>query len=285
MTVLPEMSDLSNDLAIIDPPYFGVVSEDWDNQWSSLDDYLAWTSQWVKEVARVMRHSGTVYLYGCTKNLLTLAAVGKQFQDAGFEFRQEIIIDKGIKSVSGRTSKSHKCFPMVTENILYFVKDAKPFVRGMLKELQTIKGYTAKEMNESMGFRSNGGGNWTKYAGDTNFPLLPTEEHWGKLRGILGFDLEYNKVGVTFNTEWGITNVWDDVDFYDEERIHPTQKPVKLAERLISVSSNKGDMVLDLFAGSANVSRACKKSGRRFVGVEACKEYYDKAVSRLDGGM
>jgi DNA modification methylase len=281
MSILPGMEDLGIDLAIIDPPYFGVVGEDWDNQWSSLDGYLAWTNLWVQEVARVMRYSGSVYIYGCTKSFLTLSSLGRQFQDAGFEFRQEIVIDKGIKSVSGRTSKSHKCFPMVTENILYFVKDAKPFVRGMLKERQVVKGYTAKEMNERMGFRSNGGGNWTKYAGDTNFPLLPTECHWDKLRGILGFDMPYNKVGITFNTDWGITNVWDDIDFYNEERIHPTQKPVKLAERLISVSSNKGDLVLDLFAGSANVSMACRESGRRFVGIEACKEYYDKAAARV----
>jgi adenine-specific DNA-methyltransferase len=282
MAVLSEMENLCVDLAVIDPPYFGVVAEDWDNQWRSSEDYLAWTGEWVGQLARIMRYSGTVYLYGCTKNLLTLAAVGKQFQEAGFEFRQEIIIDKGMKSVSGRTSASHKCFPMVTENILYFVKDAKPFVRGLLKERQAAKGRTAKEMNESMGFRSNGGGNWTKYAGNTNFPLLPTEEHWCKLQKILDLDIGYEKIGVTFNTQWGITNVWNDIDFYDEIRTHPTQKPMKLAKRLIHVSSNTDDLVLDLFAGSANVSVACQDMNRRFIGVESCKDYCDKVSSKLE---
>ncbi len=91
--ILPRIDELSCDLAIIDPPYFGIVTEDWGNQWDNLSDYLEWTDQWTKELYRVMRYSGTVYLYGCTKNLLTLCAVGHQLEKLGFEFRQEIIIE------------------------------------------------------------------------------------------------------------------------------------------------------------------------------------------------
>ncbi len=272
MDLLPLLSNLSVDLSIIDPPYFGVSDEEWDNQWSSLADYLAWTKTWVAEVARVTRYSGSVYLYGCTKNLLTLAAVGAQFSEAGFEFREESVVDKGIKSVSGRTSRHHKHWPMVTENILYLVKDAKPFVRDLLMTKREERGLSAKQINEAMGFGSNGGGNWTKYAGDTRWPLLPTEEHWNKLRQLLDIDVMYREIGVTFNTEWGITNVWRDVDFYAEERIHSAQKPKKLAKRMVSVNSNDGDLVLDLFSGSGNVSKVCASMSRRFVGIDAAPQ-------------
>jgi len=267
---LPLIPDGSVDLSIIDPPYFEVSKENWDNQWSSLSDYLIWTQGWIKEVARITRYSGSVYVYGCSKNLLTLSSLGTQFQEIGFEFRQEIIVDKGIKSVAGRTSKLHKLFPMVSENILYFVKDAKPFVKSILVKAQKDKGLTPKEINEAMGLKSNGGGNWTKYAGETNFPLLPTKQHWDRLREILGIDVNYQQIGVTFNPEFGITNVWKDIDFYSETRIHPTQKPQKLAQRLISVSSNEQDLVLDLFSGSGNVSKVAAQMNRRFIGIDSC---------------
>jgi DNA modification methylase len=37
----------------------------------------------------------------------------------------------------------------------------------------------------------------------------------------------------------GVTDVWNDIDFYKEKRYHPTQKPVQLIERIIKASSNE----------------------------------------------
>lgn len=65
-------------------------------------------------------------------------------------------------------------------------------------------------------------------------------------------------------------------------KIHPTQKPEELIERLILASSNEGDLVLDPFSGSGTTAVVCKKNNRNFIGFELDKEYYDKAVERIE---
>ena len=64
-------------------------------------------------------------------------------------------------------------------------------------------------------------------------------------------------------------------------KIHPTQKPEELIERLVLASSNIGDLVLDPFSGSGTTAVVCKKTNRNFIGFELDKEYYDKAVDRI----
>lgn len=51
----------------------------------------------------------------------------------------------------------------------------------------------------------------------------------------------------------------------------PTQKPEKLLERIIKVSSNEGDIVLDVFAGSGTTLAVAEKLGRRWIGVDSSK--------------
>lgn len=56
---------------------------------------------------------------------------------------------------------------------------------------------------------------------------------------------------------------------------HSTQKPLELIKKLITVSSNPGDIVLDPFAGSGTTGEACQQTGRRFILIErdaACIE-------------
>lgn len=64
-------------------------------------------------------------------------------------------------------------------------------------------------------------------------------------------------------------------------KIHDTEKPVALLSELIETSTNKGDLILDPFAGSASTAIACYEMKRRFIGYEINEEYYSKAVQRL----
>jgi site-specific DNA-methyltransferase (adenine-specific) len=64
--------------------------------------------------------------------------------------------------------------------------------------------------------------------------------------------------------------------------IHPTQKPVRLLERLLALVSKEGDLVLDPFSGSASTAIACINTGRRFAGFEIDKEYYEASMERLN---
>ena len=64
--------------------------------------------------------------------------------------------------------------------------------------------------------------------------------------------------------------------------IHPTQKPVLLLRYLVLTYTNEGDTVLDNCMGSGTTAIACIKEKRHFVGFELNKEYYDKAVKRIE---
>lgn len=186
-----------------------------------------------------------------------------------------------MKSVSGRATKKYKMFPNVTESILFMIKDNKKFIKPFLKSRQKELGLTAKQINERMGVKSNGGGMWSIYTGKNICEQFPTEESWNKLACVLEFDMPYSKLAQTFNPQMGFTDVWTDIDFYSERRYHPTQKPLKLIRRLVSASSNKGDVVLDPFSGAGSTQISCIQLGRHYIGIELEKDYYVISERRI----
>lgn len=66
--------------------------------------------------------------------------------------------------------------------------------------------------------------------------------------------------------------------------IHPTQKPIDLLEYLIRTYSNEGDLILDNTMGVGSTMLACKNTGRRGIGIEKEKKYFDIAVKRINKG-
>jgi len=68
-------------------------------------------------------------------------------------------------------------------------------------------------------------------------------------------------------------------------KVHPTEKPTKLMERLILASSNQGDTVLDNCMGSGTTGVACANTGRKFIGIELDDNYFDIAKNRIIGAM
>ena len=86
----------------------------------------------------------------------------------------------------------------------------------------------------------------------------------------------------------GITmsDVWNDIPALphnSKEKVnHPTQKPIKLMERIISLFTNEGDTVLDFCMGSGTTGVACKNLERNFIGIEKNKEYFDIAKERIE---
>ena len=65
---------------------------------------------------------------------------------------------------------------------------------------------------------------------------------------------------------------------------HPTEKPLEFIRKLVLVSSNEGDLVLDPFMGSGTTAVACRESGRNFIGFELNRDYISMATKRLKGG-
>ena len=64
-------------------------------------------------------------------------------------------------------------------------------------------------------------------------------------------------------------------------RIHPTQKPLKLFEMILSDYSNENDLILDCFSGSGTTAIACHNLNRRFICIERDTDYYNASVERL----
>lgn len=96
--------------------------------------------------------------------------------------------------------------------------------------------------------------------------------------------IDYRKVPPQpYNTKKVPGNVWNfnRVRFKMEEyENHPTQKPEILLERIIKVSSNEGDIILDPFAGSFTTSAVANRLGRYSIGIDLNDEYFEIGIRR-----
>ncbi len=74
-------------------------------------------------------------------------------------------------------------------------------------------------------------------------------------------------------------------DSTKEEKIHPTQKPVNLIGRLISLFTDPSDVVIDPCAGSASTIIAAIRSGRSAYGFEIKKDFFKLASARIENEL
>lgn len=82
-----------------------------------------------------------------------------------------------------------------------------------------------------------------------------------------------------------LSDVWTDIPALPhnskEKVAHPTQKPIRLMERIIQLFTNEQETVLDFCMGSGSTGVACKNLNRNFIGIEKEEEYFDIAKNRL----
>lgn len=95
------------------------------------------------------------------------------------------------------------------------------------------------------------------------------------------------KDGVTAMTLWMRTEVGDtqeakrEVKALNKEDVFDTPKPERLIERVLTLASNDGDLVLDSFLGSGTTAAVAHKMGRRYIGIELGDHAYTHCVPRL----
>jgi DNA modification methylase len=87
------------------------------------------------------------------------------------------------------------------------------------------------------------------------------------------------------------TDFWTEVDYvWDINRVvnvskektsHPTQFPEKMIKRIIKASSNKGDIVMDVFSGSGTVMKVAQDEGRKWIGIDKESKYCKIAQKRV----
>jgi site-specific DNA-methyltransferase (adenine-specific) len=83
----------------------------------------------------------------------------------------------------------------------------------------------------------------------------------------------------------GLGNIWVYTapfwNFKDDIQVHPSQKPLMLLERLINLSSNEGDTILDPFMGSGSTGVAVLRAKRNFIGMEQNDKFFQIAQERI----
>ena len=78
-----------------------------------------------------------------------------------------------------------------------------------------------------------------------------------------------------------IFNCFDWTRELGAEKVHPTQKPIPLLERLVEIFTDKGDVVIDPCAGSGSTLRAAANLGRKAYGFEVNKEFFNAANEKV----
>ncbi|MHA1896720.1 MAG: site-specific DNA-methyltransferase [Promethearchaeota archaeon] len=101
-------------------------------------------------------------------------------------------------------------------------------------------------------------------------------------------DGKLNKVKINTKNVKAIGDIWNDIYSFqysfaaaNEGLAFQTQKPEDLLRRIIQASTNKGDLVLDFFAGSGTTPATAHKLGRKYISIEISEYFYDIIIPRM----
>lgn len=286
--------DKSQDLIIVDPPYYKAINEKWDKQWKTEKEYLDWCKLWFNECVRVLKDTGSFYCYG---NFDILSKQKVLIFDDVLNFRQNITLNKGLKSIAGRTSDKLRMFPTASEYLLFYTvqdmygkKGAEKIKNYMYSEFEK-SGLSFMEINRDYlktTFEGGGGMAYNLLSKTRNNWDFPTKDKYTKLQKSGFWQKEYDelkreylKSRFVFNLPTGQTDVWDFTP--DKVRYgHPTQKPQDICQMIIKASSNEGDNVLIPFAGSGSECVACDTLNRKYIAFENDNHNWAIAQKRVE---
>ncbi len=242
---LRSYNDSSFQSVVADPPYFQVLTtEAWDNIWKHEEQYLDWCLDWVSLCMEKLADDGLVFIFGQhgKREHVWIHLCSKLSK--AFQFHDLIVWDR----VVGYNDRGDSFTPQY-ENILVLrkTKDSKVFFNKDAVRIKydedTIQKYLKDKRYKDMENRER---NLRKGKYATNILSVPSLKGSSK-----------------------------------EKRGHPSQKPVDLIKMLVSSSSRKGDIVYDPFIGSGTVAIACEELGRKWIGNEISKKYFEMSAKRL----
>jgi site-specific DNA-methyltransferase (adenine-specific) len=240
--------------------------------------YLVEMAVRLVELRRVLKPTGSLYLH-CDP---TASHYLKVILDAIFgpeNFRSDITWKRT------NVHSDSKDWSAVADTLLYYVKDGESkFCWNPTYAAHTPEYLDAKYRRQDPGGRSyrlsdlnapGGRGPVYEYRGLTRAWRF-TEENMRQLdsEGRIYKDSRVPQLKRYLDEMQGtlLTNVWTDINPINamaKERLgYPTQKPVALLERIVSASSNPGDVVLDPFCGCGTALVAAQKLGRQWIGID-----------------
>ncbi|ADG94635.1 DNA methylase N-4/N-6 domain protein [Arcobacter nitrofigilis DSM 7299] len=95
---------------------------------------------------------------------------------------------------------------------------------------------------------------------------------------------DWHKKDIIKNEDKQMRSVWSIATPSKKEKLfgkHPTQKPIKLLERIILSSTNENDIILDPFTGSSTTGVVALQNNRQFIGIDMEKEYLNLSIKRI----
>ena len=244
---LATMPEASIDLAFADPPFnIGYEYDAYDDR-KGKADYLAWTETWLRAVRRVLKPAGSFYVAIGDEYVAELKV---RLDGLGLTMRNWIVwhYTFGVNCTK-KFNRSHA-------HILYYVVDPKHWTFNA----DVIRVPSARQTTYA-DRRANPVG---KLPDDT-WVLRPQEDD-----RFFGPDTD----------TWYVSRV---CGTFKERTGHPCQMPEGVLERIIRVSSNPGELVLDPFAGSGTTLAVAKRLGRHYLGVEFSPQYAEGVRRRLEG--
>ncbi len=136
-------------------------------------------------------------------------------------------------------------------------------------------------------------GTFSRFSVDTLRKMDENDEIWfgkdGKaIPARKTFLCDLKKQGVPSRTLWRFDEVGhnhearEEVKIFNSESVFATPKPERLIERVLTLATNEGDLVLDSFLGSGTTCAVAHKMGRRYIGIEMGEHAYTHCKKRLD---
>ncbi len=261
-----QLPDGCINLAFADPPFnIGYQYDSYDDARDS-DEYLDWSRQWMYEVVRVLKPSGTFWLAIGDEYAAELKVMMQR--ELGLHCRSWVIwyYTFGVNCKS-KFSRSHA-------HLLYMTKDPNEFTFNADDPAVRVPSarqlvYRDKRANPAgrlpddtwimppdgvpVKYATSDG--WILRPQDTPESFQPHEDTW-----------YYPRVNGTFRERQG----W-----------HGCQMPEQILARIIRACSNEGETVLDPFAGSGTTLAVARKLGRRWIGYELSETYAAHARKRI----
>ena len=145
-------------------------------------------------------------------------------------------------------------------------------------------------------------GTFSRYSAESLAKMDDNNEIWFGKDGTAipsrkTFLCDLRQQGIPARTVWRFDEVGhnhearEEVKQFNEQSVFATPKPERLIERVLTLGSNPGDLVLDSFLGSGTTAAVAQKMGRRWIGVEMgnhaythCKVRMDKVIAGKDPG-
>lgn len=308
----PQIPDGSVSLLVLDPPYFRVVDEDWDKQWKTEADYLAWLRDVISESARVLAKNGSLYLFASPAMAARVECTVAQ----EFNVLNHITWVKQTPRYMQNDDAAQRIFFPQTERVIFAEHVAErnvptpasnglPFMYWIAK-VRGDAGLNKGQLSAAIGR--------TLKSDPTRGTVLvhqwevgacaPTFEDFASIGRVCGVDAardlydtmraEHDAARVLyesnrrpFNVETNVetTDVWTYASPAPDASRHVCEKPIAMLHEIIECSTRTNDVVCEFFGGSFRMAEVALSRGRRYIGCDADEHWASVGKARVSAAL